>query len=129
MEDVLRRFTLEFFGTGKHKTDPETFLAKENALFLDVRSREEAGALSLPLEGLSNVESLNIPTHEIPDRIGEIPEGKAIGVFCPANVRSAMVYAYLVSLGYSDVHIVLGGYGALTEALLPGKLLKRKQAG
>ena len=129
MEDVLRRFTLEFFGTGKHKIDPETFFEKENALFLDVRSREEAASLSLPLDVHTNVESLNIPTHEIPDRIGEIPREKAIGVFCPANVRSAMVYAYLLTHGYSDVRIVLGGYGALTEALLPGKLLKQRRAG
>jgi len=129
MEGILRQFTLDFFGRGKHKITPEAFFETENALFLDVRSREEAGSLAIPLSCHENVESLNIPIHEIPDRIGEIPKGKSIGVFCPANVRSAMAYAFLAARGFEDVRIVLGGYAALTEALMPGKLLKKTQAG
>ena len=127
MEEVLRRFTLDYFGRGKHKTTPEAFFETENALFLDVRSREEAGSLAILMAFHKNVEAMNIPIHEIPDRIGEIPKGKAIGVFCPANVRSALVYAFLVSQGFEDVRIVIGGYDALTEALMPGKFLKKTQ--
>lgn len=40
-----------------------------------------------------------------------------------------MVYAFLLTQGFEDVRIVIGGYEALTEALMPGKLLKRMQTG
>ena len=49
----------------------------------------------------------------------------AIGLlFCPTNVRSAIVYAYLLSKVFSDVRIVEGGYLTLTDALQPGKVFK-----
>ena len=70
------------------------------------------------------IECKNIPVNEIPDRIHEIPKGKSIAVFCPANVRSALAYAYLLSKGFSDVRILEGGYTALTDALKPDKVLK-----
>ncbi len=70
------------------------------------------------------MESLNIPINEIPHRIDEIPKTKFIAVFCPANVRSAIVYAYLLSKGFTEVRIVEGGYSALTEALKPGQVLR-----
>jgi len=63
----------------------------------------------------------------LPDRIDEIPKEKSVAVFCPANVRSAIVYAYLLSNGFSDVRIVEGGYSALTEALKPDKVLELSQ--
>ena len=125
MEQILRSFTLDFFGKGKHKTEPEAFFNMENALLLDVRSREEAGSIAIPMAFHQNVASMNIPIHEIPDRIGEIPKGKTIGVFCPANVRSALVWAYLRSQGFTEVRILLGGYAALLEEVKPGKVLKR----
>jgi rhodanese-related sulfurtransferase len=56
--------------------------------------------------------------------IDEIPKGKFVTVFCPVNVRSAIVYAYLLSNGFSEVRIVEDGYSALTEALKPGQIFK-----
>lgn len=70
-----------------------------------------------------NIECKNIPINKIPDRICEIPKEKLVAVFCPANVRSSIVYAYLLSKGFSNVRILEGGYAALTEALKPGKML------
>ena len=124
MEQVLKNLTLDYFGNGKHKISPEKLFDMENALLLDVRSKEESDSIFIKLEHHSNVESLNIPVHEIPDRIDEIPKTKFIGVFCPANVRSSIVYAYLLSKGFLEIRIVEGGYSALTEALKPGKVLK-----
>jgi len=124
MEQVLKGLTLEFFGKGKHKISPEQFFDMENALLLDVRSKEEASSISIGLECHSDVESLNIPINEIPKRIDDIPKTKLIAVFCPANVRSAIVYAYLISKGISKVRILEGGYAALTEALKPGQIQK-----
>jgi rhodanese-related sulfurtransferase len=70
-----------------------------------------------------NIESLPIPINEIPERIGEIPQNKPVGIFCPAHVRASMVYAYLRSKGYEQVRVLEGGYAALTDALKPGKIL------
>ena len=127
MEQILKNLTLDFFGKGKHKISPEKFFKIENGILLDVRSKEEAGSISIKMEYHFNVESINIPINEIPDRIDEIPKEKSVAVFCPANVRSAIVYAYLLSKGFSDVRIVEGGYSALTEALKPDKVLKVSQ--
>jgi rhodanese-related sulfurtransferase len=128
MEQILKNLTLDFFGKGKHKISPEKFFDIGNGLLLDVRSKEEADSISIEMKRHSNVESLNIPINEIPERINEIPAGKFIAVFCPANFRSAIVYAYLLSKGFSDVRILEGGYLALTEALKPGKVLKAVQS-
>ena len=127
MEQILKSLTLDFFGKGKHKISPEKFFKIENGVLLDVRSKEEAGSISIKMEYHLNVDSINIPINEIPDRIDEIPKEKSVAVFCPANVRSAIVYAYLLSNGFSDVRIVEGGYSALTEALKPDKVLKVSQ--
>jgi len=86
--------------------------------------KEEAGSIVIKMEYHPNVECKNIPIDEIPDRISEIPKEKSVAVFCSANVRSAIVYAYLLSKGFSDIRIVEGGYSALTEALKPGKVLE-----
>ena len=128
MEQVIKSLTLEFFGKGKHKISPDKFFETKNGFLLDVRSKEESDSISIKMKFHPNIECKNIPTNEIPDRIQEIPQDKSIGVFCPANVRSAIVYAYLLSKGLSDVRIIEGGYPALTDALKPGKVLKMIQS-
>ena len=127
MEQLLKNFTLEFFGKGRHKTTPDQFFGMDKGFLLDVRSKEESESISIKMKCHPNIECLNIPINEIPDRMDEIPKDKPVAVFCPANVRSAIVYAYLLLNEFSDVRIVEGGYGALTEALKPGKVLKMVQ--
>lgn len=124
MDQTLRNFTLDFFGKGKHKTSFAAFFEMEDIVFLDVRSKEEADSLSIELKYHDNVQCMKIPINEIPDRLPEIPKEKSIGLFCPSNVRSAMAYAFLLSKGFSDVRILEGGYIALTEAMMPGKILQ-----
>ena len=124
MERILKTFTLDFFGKGKHKISPDKLFDIENSFLLDVRSKEEVASITIKMEFHSNIESKNIPINEISDRIGEIPKEKLVAIFCPANVRSAIVYAYLLSKGFSNVQILEGGYSALTEAIKPGKVLK-----
>lgn len=128
MEQVLRKLTLGFFGKGKHKISPDKFFEMKKGFLLDVRSKEEADSISIAMKSHPNIESINIPVHEIPDRLDEVPSDKPVGVFCPANVRSAITYAYLLSKGFSDVHIVDGGYSDLTDALKPGPVLKALQS-
>ena len=124
VEQVLRNLTLEFFGKGRHKIEPEKLFQLEEAFLLDVRSKEEAGAVSINMTCIPNVDCLNIPINEIPDRMQEIPKDRPIGVFCPANVRSAITYAFLLSKGFSSVFVVEGGYAAVTDAIKPGKIRK-----
>lgn len=124
MEQILKSFTLEFFGKGKHKTTPVAFLKMEKAVFLDVRSRQEANSLSIDLKHHDNIKCLNIPVDEIPDRLEEISKDQLVALFCPASVRSAIVYGFLMAQGFSNIRILEGGYPALTDALLPGKILQ-----
>ena len=123
MDHVLRSMTFEYFGAGKHKVDMEKLLATKGAVFLDVRAAPEMESVHLRLE--HHVDVLHIPISEIPERIGEIPRDRTGGIFCSAGTRSAIVYAYLRAMGYENVRLALGGYEAVTNQLLPGKLLKR----
>jgi len=122
---VLKEMTLEFFGSGQHKIAADALLGMKDAVFLDVRSPCERESVAFALK--HHLQVLEIPTDEIPARIGEIPRGKMIGVFCSSAVRSAIVYAYLRCKGYGEVRIVTGGYAAVVEALVPGNLLRHLQ--
>jgi len=122
MDSVLRTMTFEFFGGGKHKISAEKLLATKDAVLLDVRSYPEVESLQLRLEHY--IEVLHIPTDQVPDRLSEIPRDRTVGIFCSAGTRSAVVYAFLRTKGYENVYIVPGGYEAVVELVLPGKLLK-----
>jgi rhodanese-related sulfurtransferase len=124
MEQMLKNMNLEFFGKGKHKISPDRLFELEDVLQLDVRSKEEASSISITMECHPNIECRNIPVDEIPDRINEIPREKTIAVFCPANVRSTMTYVYLLCKGSPFVVVLDGGYSALTDSILPGKIVK-----
>jgi rhodanese-related sulfurtransferase len=114
--------TFDFFGSGKHKIEMEKLLETKDAIFLDVRSRQEWESLELKLE--HHIQVIWIPIDDIPDRYEEIPRDKTIGVFCSAGTRSTIVYLYLRSLGYENVRIAPSNYDAITNLLLPGKLHK-----
>ena len=122
LEKVLNSMTLEFFGTGQHKTSPSAHFAKKDAIFLDVRSIEEHKSISFSL--LYHMPVMHIPICEIPTRSSEIPRDKIIGIFCSSGVRSTMVYLYLRSIGFDKVKIIEGGYPELAGEFKPGKLLK-----
>ncbi len=117
---ILRTMTLEFFGGGKHKISPEALFETKDAVFLDVRSTSEQQSLDLALQHHATV--LRIPTDEIPDHVDEIPRDRLVGVFCSAGTRASIVYAYLRTMGYSDVRIVHGGYEAVVDAIKPEAL-------
>jgi rhodanese-related sulfurtransferase len=122
LEDVLQSMTFDFFGSGKHKIEMDKLLATKDAVFLDVRSTPEWESIQIKLE--HHIKVLWIPIDEIPARIDEIPRDKAVGVFCSAGTRSALVYLYLRSKGYENVRIAPSSYDAITNMLLPGRLFK-----
>lgn len=121
-EKVIEGMTFDFFGAGKHKIDMETLLTTKDAVFLDVRSKEEHESIQIALQ--HHIQVLWIPINEIPGRLDEIPRDVPIGVFCSAGTRSTIVYFYLRALGFENVRVAPSHYGALTDLLLPGKLHK-----
>jgi len=123
LEEVISEMDFQYFGTGQHKMEAEAFLTAENAVFLDVRAKEETQTIKISL--LHHCEVLEIPTDEVPARIDEIPKDKLIGVFCSAGVRAAIIFSYLKSKGFNDVKIITGGYPPLMAAIMPGKLYKK----
>jgi len=124
MDKILRDLTLDFLGKGKHKITPGKFFETQKGFFLDVRSKEEVDTMTIKLKHHENLECKNIPINEIPDRFDEVPRDKFVAIFCPASIRSAIVYVYLLSKGYSNMSILEGGYTALTEELKPGNVFK-----
>ena len=122
LEKIISRMNFQYFGTGQHKINSEAFLEKEKAVLLDVRAKEEVETVKLQLKHHLSV--LEIPFHELPSRIGELPKDKFIGVFCSSGVRSAIAFAYLKSIGYENTKIIEGGYYEFMEAILPGHLFK-----
>lgn len=112
----------QFFATGQHKIEPEVFLQNKDAILLDVRSKEETDTVQFHLK--HHVELLEIPAHEVPARVNEIPKEKLIGVFCSSGIRCTMIFLYLQSKGFRQVKILEGGYNNLIAALMPGKIYK-----
>jgi len=121
-EKIINNMDFSFFATGQHKIEPEEFLKNKEAVFLDVRAQEEMDTIQFHLK--LHLPVLEIPLHEIPQRIDEIPKDKMIGVFCSSGVRCVIAFAYLKSKGYQQVKILEGGYNNLVVNLLPGKIYK-----
>ena len=122
LEKTISRMDFQYFATGQHKINAETFLEKDNTVLLDVRANEEIETVKLELKHYFTV--FEIPVHELPARISELPKDKFIGVFCSSGVRSTIAFTYLQSCGYENVKTLVGGYTELMKALLPGKLFK-----
>ncbi len=122
MEQILKNFTFDFFGQGKHKISFDKLMQMDSAILLDVRSRQEVKSISINMECFTNIKCKNIPVDELPDRIDEFSKEDLIATFCPANVRSSIAYAYLWHNGFSFIKILEGGYAGITDAIKPGML-------
>ncbi len=128
LEKTIERMDFQFFATGQHKVDPETILQNKDAVLLDVRSREEMETVQFHLK--HHVTILEIPAHDVPSRIDDIPRDKLIGIFYSSGIRCTIIFLYLQSKGFKHVKILEGGYNNLLSALVPGKIfnhLKNKQ--
>jgi len=67
---------------------------------------------------------IEIPLHELPQRLHELPKDKFIGIFCSGGVRNVKAFIYLKSKGFENVKIIEGGYEKLVNALKPGEVYK-----
>jgi len=118
--NILKSMDFEFFANGRHKITAERLFESKDAVFLDVRSKEEIWSIAFPLR--FQAKCIHIGIDEVPDRLLEIPKDKPIGIFCSAGIRAAIVYAFLRANGFENVKILVGGYQALLEKLEPAKI-------
>jgi len=73
------------------------------AVLLDVRTKEEFSARSI--EG-----SINIPIEELRNHLDEIPNDKAIYVYCEVGYRSYLALRILLQSGFKEVYELTGGF-------------------
>jgi len=114
---------LSYLGTGKHKIDVKSFLEQKDAIFLDVRAKEEVETFQLNFQYF-NIEVIHIPIDELPDRFDKLPKDKVIGAFCSSGTRSAWAYIYLLSKGFEKVKWIDAGNEDLAGVLKPGFIFK-----
>lgn len=81
-----------------------------DAVLVDVREQDEWDAGHAP-------DAVHIPMGELPDRLGELPEGD-VHVVCRSGGRSARASAWLQQNGVDAVDVA-GGMGAWLEAGRP----------
>ncbi|MHB8909288.1 MAG: FAD-dependent oxidoreductase [Syntrophales bacterium] len=77
--------------------------AMANALFVDVRTRKEFEAGSIPA-------SINIPREELRERIAELPKDRDLVVLCRSGVRSYAACRALKQSGFARLANLSGGY-------------------
>jgi hydroxyacylglutathione hydrolase len=86
-------------------------LADEGALLLDVRERSEYEEEHAP-------GALHIPYEQLPQRMGEIPRGRDVVVYCAAGVRSSLAASMLERDGRDPINL-RGGFSSWQSAGLP----------
>jgi hydroxyacylglutathione hydrolase len=81
-------------------------------VLLDVRTAAEHAQKHI--EG-----STNIPLNHLAERLSDIPEGRAVLLYCAGGYRSAIGASLLQRAGFSDVSELAGGITAWETAGLP----------
>lgn len=80
-------------------------LMASGAQVVDVRLPEEVEIVAL--QG-----AVNIPLHELPERIAELDANAPVAVLCHHGVRSEQASRYLEAQGFTDVSHLAGGIDA-----------------
>lgn len=76
---------------------------KSGAVLIDTRTPEEFALGTI--EG-----AVNIPLDDLRERLGEIPSGKPLVIFCAVGLRGYLAQRILMGRGYKDVRNLSGGY-------------------
>lgn len=84
----------------------------KSTVLVDVRSERE-----WMLQRVAG--SRNIPLPELPGRLSELPEDKALVLQCASGYRSAIAASILTSAGRTEVSDLMGGIKAWNEAGFP----------
>lgn len=123
LNKIVTSMDFTFMASGVNKVSAANFLNEKDSLFVDIRCKEEVETISLNLK--HHMESVNIPFHEFPARLNELPKERRIGLFCSGGIRIAMAYLYLRTAGYENVVMISGGLEAIVPELKPGKVFKQ----
>ena len=86
-------------------------------LLLDVREPWEVQTASVAPSGFDLVA---IPMNEVPARLAELPQDRAIACLCHHGARSQRVAMFLAHQGYTDVANIAGGIDAWSQERDPG---------
>ena len=73
----------------------------DDAVILDVREQDEWDAGHAP-------NSVHIPLAEIPERLGDLPEGEPLPVVCRSGNRSSRAVQWLEAQGFEVANVVGG---------------------
>jgi rhodanese-related sulfurtransferase len=84
----------------------------ESFTLLDVREDDELATASLDF-------AVHVPMGTIPERLGELPQGKPIVVMCHSGGRSGRVAKYLRENGFANVANLDGGIEAWSVEIDP----------
>jgi rhodanese-related sulfurtransferase len=89
-------------------------------LVLDVRETWEFQMASIkPLSQTQAFDLLHIPMNEIPQRLAELPQDRAIACLCHHGMRSMNVACWLQAQGFNQVVNLAGGIAAWSQELDP----------
>ena len=111
-------FFRSLFGGAGTAITPEQYQqdfkqAKKQHVLVDVRTPEEFKSGHIP-------GAINIDVQAFGRRMNEIPQNKAVVLYCRSGNRSASAAGMLQRAGYTDIYD-LGGIGAWARAGLPIK--------
>jgi hydroxyacylglutathione hydrolase len=78
--------------------DGLALVGEDERTILDVRDTWE-------YESGHHRDALHIPFHELPDRIGEVPRGRPVWIYCATGARATIAASFLVRSGIEAVLI------------------------
>jgi rhodanese-related sulfurtransferase len=96
-----------------------TSLAGATPLVLDVREPWEFHTAALKPLGTAAFDVLSLPMQDIPARLAELPNDRAIACLCHHGMRSQRVAAYLLQNGFEQVVNIAGGIDAWSAEVDP----------
>ncbi|HPT88218.1 MAG TPA: FAD-dependent oxidoreductase [Bacillota bacterium] len=92
-----------------------------NAVLLDVREPDESHLGSFP-------EAINIPLHQLRNRLDKLPKDQEIVVYCYVGLRSYIATRILMQHGFTRVKNLSGGYKTLNTVIKDRALQAAKPA-
>lgn len=88
-------------------------LAKEDLVFLDVRTPAETAVFGMTLPN-----SLNIPVDQVfkPENLDRLPTDKTLIVICKSGTRASAIGTALRHVGFDKAYILRDGYQEFSKA-------------
>ncbi|HXC06333.1 MAG TPA: FAD-dependent oxidoreductase, partial [Bacteroidia bacterium] len=111
-ENILNRKMLPFYWN-------ETEKAREEGILLDVRTREENKAGSIP-------GAVSIPLDELRNKLDELPRNKNIFIYCQIGLRGYLSEQILKQSGFPAVYNLSGGFTIWNNCRTELELLDQK---